>query len=157
MEFAGSGGISAARIGAAFAIAVCIAGCSLFHHGDPPQQQFLDALGRGGGPEASQIWLHMSAEDRANLGHSMGITPESSPAQIQTQLMRHAREKADQEAGSGETSQGLSNDIQEGDINSQMIEMPGAGADQSSGLQNLPNLPSMIESAPDQPSPQEIR
>lgn len=145
------------RIGAAFAIAVCIAGCSLFHHGDPPQQQFLDALGRGNGPEANQIWLNMSAEDRANLAHSTGITPQSSPAQIQAQLMRHAREKADQEAGSDETSQGLSNDIEEGDINSEMIEMPGADADQSGGLQNLPDLPSTIESAPVPSAPQEIR
>jgi hypothetical protein len=157
MGLAGSKGILAARIGAAFAISVCIAGCSLFHHGDPPQQQFLNALGRGNGPEANQIWLNMSAEDRANLSHSTGITPQSSPEQIQAQLMRHAKEKADQEDGNDETSQGLSNGIEEGDINSEMIEMPGLGADQSGGLQNLPNLPSTIESAPVESSPQEIR
>jgi hypothetical protein len=148
MGLASSGKISATGIAAVLASAMGIAGCSLFHHRDPPQQQFLNALGRGSGPEASQIWLHMSAEDRANLAHSTGIKPTSSPEEIQAQLMRHAREKGDQEAGSDETSPGLSNDIQAGDINSQVIEMPETGADHAGGLLNLPNLPSTIESAP---------
>jgi hypothetical protein len=147
MGLAGSGGIAATGIAAVLAIAMCSAGCSLFHHRDPPQQQFLDALGRGSGPEASQIWLRMSAEDRANLAHSTGIKPTSSPEEIQAQLMRHAREKGAQEAGSDETP-GHSNDIPEGDINSQVIEMPETGADQAGGLLNLPHLPSTIESAP---------
>jgi len=147
----------AARIVPAAVFALCIPGCSLFHHGDPPQQRFLNALSRGNGPEANQIWLNMSAEDRANLSHSTGITPQSSPAQIQAQLMRHAKEKAEQEEGNGATEQGLSNEVQEGDIDSQMIEMPGVDADQGGGLQNLLTLPSTIESGPEQSAPQEIR
>ena len=77
-------------------------GCSLLHHHSaPPQQQFLTALKRGDSMQANLIWLNMNAEDRANLSHSIGITPQASPGEIKAQLARHAREKAEEDGEGG--------------------------------------------------------
>src|SRR6266436_9664272 len=78
-------------------------GCSLFHHGVPPQQQFLDALKRGNGPEANQIWLTMTPDDRANLSHSAEIRPPVSKEELETELARHQAQSADSDS----TDQGL--------------------------------------------------
>lgn len=131
-------------------VVLMFTGCSvLHHHGDPPQQRFLTALKRGDSVQANLIWLNMNAEDRANLSHSIGIAPQISPGEIKAQLARHARE-ADEEDGEGGAVM-MDPDhakIETGDINSQIIEMPGLGADSSGGLQNLPNLPAGGGSSP---------
>jgi hypothetical protein len=132
-------------------MAIALCGCSLFHHGDTSQQQFLSALKRGDAPGAGRIWLNMDAQDRANLSHGVGIKPQTSPAEIQAQLLRHQKEKATEENGESADKFGalLPPDIDQGDINSQVIEMPGLDIDtDAAGLQNLPNLPAAIEPAP---------
>ena len=132
-----------------------VVGCSLFHHGAPPQQRFLDALSRGNGMEADQIWLQMDPRDRANLSHSIGITPHFSKDDLQAAMLKHQQEKAEKAADQDSGATG--GEIEEGDINSQMIEMPGLDADTKSGsLLDLPKLaPSQQpEAAPSEPEMQ---
>jgi hypothetical protein len=138
----------------AVAVAITLGGCSLFHHRDSSQQQFLSALKRGDAPGAGRIWLNMDAEDRADLSHGVGIKPQTSPAEIQAQLLRHQKEKAAEESGESADKFGASlpPDIDQGDINSQVIEMPGLDIDTDAGaLQNLPNMPAAAEPAPTLP------
>lgn len=137
---------------ALFALAAANCGCSLFHHGETSQQKFIEALQRGNGPEANQIWLHMSEQERADWSHSIGIKPNISKENLQAQVMRHFQEKADQDSdATGGPDGSSSNVIEEGNIDSQMIEMPGLDADPAAGLQSLPGL-----SAPDSPAAPEI-
>jgi hypothetical protein len=128
--------------------AIAIAGCSLFRHkGDTPQQQFLSALKQGDSIQASRVWLHMSAKDRSNLSHGIGIKPQVSPGEIEAQLLRHEQEKAaEQDSADGDAS---APDIEQGNIDSEMIEMPGIDANPAGGLENLPNLPGASGPIPD--------
>lgn len=132
-------------------VVLAFSGCSLLHHhSDPPQQQFLTALKRGDSIQANLIWLKMNAADRANLSHSIGITPQVSPDEIKAQLVRHAREKAAEE--NGESDEQMVDpghaESENGDINSQTVEIPGLDADPAGSLQNLPNLPAGAGSSP---------
>jgi|HubBroStandDraft_1064217.scaffolds.fasta_scaffold48404_2 hypothetical protein len=74
-------------LAAAAAFAVC--GCWPFHRSPSPQQQFLEAINHGEVAQANQIWLHMNAQDRANLAHNEGIVPEMQPNEIKKQLEDH--------------------------------------------------------------------
>lgn len=131
------------------ALAIALPGCSLFRHkGDTPPQQFLSALKRGDGIQASRIWLHMSAEDRANLSHGVGIKPRISPAEIEAQVIRHEKEKAAAEDGDADGA-ATTPDINEGDVDSQIIEMPGLDSDPAGKLENLRNLPGASGTLPD--------
>jgi redox-sensitive bicupin YhaK (pirin superfamily) len=68
-------------------------GCSLFHHGESPQQQYAEALKRGNAMQASQVWLNMSPEDRMKFGRGEGIKPdESSKSDVQQMMMKHEDE-----------------------------------------------------------------
>jgi len=129
---------------ALLAVALGGAGCSLFHHNAPTaQQKFVEALERGNGPEANQIWLHMNAKERADWSHSTGMKPDVSKEDIENKLMHHAQEQADQDGDdSSDTSTGMSSDqVDTGNIDSQIIDMPGLDADPTAGsLQNLPGL-----------------
>ncbi len=128
---------------ALFALALANCGCSLFHHGETSQQKFIEALQRGNGPEANQIWLHMNEKERADWSHSIGIKPNISKQNLQAQVIRHFQEKAAEADGTDATGgpDGSSpNVIEEGDIDSQMIEMPGLDADPAASLQSLPGL-----------------
>jgi hypothetical protein len=128
-----------------------VAGCSLFHHDDSPQQKFMQALKHGDGPAASRIWLNLDAEDRANLSHGIGVTPQISPQEVQTQLLRHEMEKGavDDAASSGEAAPPLAIDVERGDLDSKIVEMPGLDLGTGAGeLQNLPNIPATLEPAP---------
>ncbi len=109
----------------------------MLHHGDSPQQQFMSALQRGNGPQASQIWLNMNADDRANLAHGKGIKPQTSPDEIKAKLTQQAEAQANSDNG-----------IETGDIDSQQVELPPIDTNSSAGLQGLSNLPSTIDSAP---------
>lgn len=81
------------------------AGCSLLHHGKSPQQQFVEALDRGNGIKATNIWLHMSAEQRLDLQHGIGITPSpASKQEIQQKIRRHLEDEA-QGGDNGESGQ----------------------------------------------------
>jgi hypothetical protein len=119
-----------------------LAGCAMFHHGDTPQQQFMSALQRGNGPQASQIWLNMNADDRANLAHGKGLKPLTSPDEIKAKLTEQEQAEADTNNGGIET----------GDIDSQRIELPPIDTNSSAGLQSLTNLPSTIDSSPSSPA-----
>ena len=129
-------------ISAIVTIAIAFAGCSLFRHkGDTPPQQFLSALKQGDGIQASRIWLNMSAKDRANLSHGVGIKPQISPSEVEAQVLRHEKEEAAAEDGEPE--------IDQGDINSEMIDMPALDRDPAGNLENLPNLPGASGPTPD--------
>src|SRR4051812_9158707 len=83
--------------GAVFAAAIAIAavGCS---HKESQQQKFLEALSRGNGAQAGEIWRNMDAESRAALGHNEGIKAKLSKAQIQQQVMQHYGKDAQDES-----------------------------------------------------------
>jgi hypothetical protein len=142
------------RLLAAAVVITALSGCSLFHHGETSQQRFMSALKRGDAPAASRIWLNMDADDRADLSHGVGITPQTSPEEIRAQLLRHEKEKATEENGESADRFGTSlpANVDQADINSQVIEMPGLDLDpDAGGLQNLPNLPAATEAAPTLP------
>jgi hypothetical protein len=120
-------------------------GCSLFHH-EPAQQKFMDALNRGDGAQASQIWLKMSAKDRSNLSHNIGLKPQVDKDDIGRALLKHQQEEAakngedpDPTMGAGDTADGASD----------QIEIPGFDGDPTAGgLSNLPLLNTLPQSAP---------
>jgi hypothetical protein len=106
-------------------------GCSLFHHGESPQQQFMNALNRGDGAQASQLWLTMSAKDRSNFSHDIGLKNTPNKDDVEKALLKHQQDEAkkgdedpdDMGAGNG------------GDSDSGQVEVPGVPA---GGLSNLP-------------------
>jgi hypothetical protein len=61
-------------------LACGVSGCFLFHK-PSPQQELFEALNRGEGPRASQLWLKMSPEDRVKFSRGEGITPAVPPQQ----------------------------------------------------------------------------
>jgi hypothetical protein len=75
------------------ALLAMASGCSLFHHGESPQQQYAEALKHGNAMQASQVWLNMSPEDRMKFGRGEGIQPdESSKSDVQQMMMKHEAE-----------------------------------------------------------------
>ncbi len=75
-------------------------GCWPFHR-EPPQQQFFDALSRGHAAEASQVWLKMSVEDRTKFQRGEGITPRTSPGQVEAEVLRHQADDAKPRSAEG--------------------------------------------------------
>ena len=76
------------------AIAVNVAGCALFHRGETPQQQFIEALGRGNSTQASYIWNNMSPQDRAKFERGDGINAKVDPNAVPAQIEDHQVEQA---------------------------------------------------------------
>ena len=74
------------------ASAITLAGCWPFHR-ETDQQKFMEALNHGNSAQASQIWLNMDANSRANFAHSQGMQPNLSPDQVKKQLSQHYMEK----------------------------------------------------------------
>ncbi len=73
--------------------AIALAGCWPFHSNQETQQQkFIEALNRGNGAQASQIWLHMDAKSRAEFAHNQGMQPNLSSDEVQKQVMQHYQE-----------------------------------------------------------------
>jgi len=103
----------------------------MFHHGEPPQQQFMNALNRGDGAQASQLWLKMSAKDRSNFTHGIGIQNTPNKDDIEKALLKHQQDEAKKE---GEDPDDM-NAGDGGDTDSGQVEVPGAPA---GGLSNLP-------------------
>jgi hypothetical protein len=113
---------------------VLAGGCSL-HRAEPPQQQFMEAVERGNSAQASEIWLNMSADDRANFSHSIGFAPQTSPAEVVDDLERR-QQAANTENGGDFIDDG------------QTVEYPGLDTDLKRGsLRNLPNLQTTSGSA----------
>ncbi len=121
-------------------------GCSLFHHGEPQQQKFMNALNRGNGAEASQVWLKMNAKDRSNLSHNIGFKAHVDKDDIGRALLKHQQEEA---AKSGEDPDTTMSAGDNGDSDSQQIEIPGFDGDPTAGgLSNLPLLNTLQQAAP---------
>lgn len=94
----------------------------------------MGAVQRGNSAEASQLWLKMSADDRANFAHGIGFKPDTSTADLKAELARHQRAmEAAAAASSGDFAE-----------SSQTIEYPGLDTDLHAGsLQNLPHFATM--------------
>jgi hypothetical protein len=88
--------VRASRAALILLMAAIAGGCA--HHSETtPQQQFLEALKRGNSAQASQIWLHMSPEQRVMFERGQGLQPAQSPKQVQMEVMRRALEEANGE------------------------------------------------------------
>jgi hypothetical protein len=129
---------------AAIALALAIPACSMLHREKPsPQQQFLEALKRGDSIQASRAWLHMDADDRANLSHGVGFKPDLTPGDVQAAILKHEKE-ADEKAGGAETRP---DEFDQG--NSETVEIPGLDMDPKAGsLLSLPSYAAPASSAP---------
>jgi hypothetical protein len=77
----------------AVALAIALMGCWPWHKKESQQQKFMDALNRGNGAEANQIWLGMDAESRAAFAHSEGMHANVPPDEIKNKITRHYMEK----------------------------------------------------------------
>ncbi len=76
------------------ACAIALAGCWPFHSNQETQQQkFLDALNHGDSAQASQIWLHMDADSRADFAHNKGMQPSLSPDEMNKEIVQHYVDK----------------------------------------------------------------
>jgi hypothetical protein len=91
------GRLTAAKIRLTFVIAIAasaimLAGCWPFHR-ETDQQKFMEALNHGNSAQASQIWLGMDANSRADFAHSQGMQPNLSPDEVKKQLTQHYLDK----------------------------------------------------------------
>jgi hypothetical protein len=87
----------AAKIKLTFVIAIAasaitLAGCWPFHK-ETDQQKFMEAMNHGNSAQASQIWLGMDANSRADFAHSQGMQPNLSPDEVKKQLTQHYIDK----------------------------------------------------------------
>jgi hypothetical protein len=114
--------------------AIALGGCSVLHHGPSPQQQYIEAIQRGNAAQASQIWLHMSQEDRNKFARGEGIKPSVTPQQVQSGIAEHY---TDQTEGAGDSAP------------KQMELTPSTGG----GLQELPRILEGYGGGADQPQP----
>ena len=71
------------------ACAIAFAGC----HSETQQQKFIDAMNRGNGAQANQIWLNMSAKDREKFSHGQGMQPDVSGDDVKKQIMQHYQDE----------------------------------------------------------------
>ena len=133
------------------ALALAIPACSILHRDRPsPQQQFLEALKRGDSVQASRLWLHMDADDRANLSHGVGFKPDLTPGDVQAAILKHEKEE-DEKAGAAESRP---DEIDQG--NSETVEIPGLDRDPNAGsLLSLPSYAAPAASAPASDAPAE--
>jgi hypothetical protein len=98
----------------------------------------MDALNRGNSAEASQLWLHMDADDRANLSHNVGFKQEVNQDDVARAMLKHQKEEP---ARNGDVDDGASDDAAS---DGQQTEIPGVDADSNSaGLTNLPAAAAM--------------
>jgi redox-sensitive bicupin YhaK (pirin superfamily) len=77
-------------------ILAAASGCSYFHK-ESPQQQYTEALMRGNGMQASQIWLNMSADARMKFARGEGVTPdqESTKKNIDQMMTNHKNQSGE--------------------------------------------------------------
>jgi hypothetical protein len=113
------------------ALPIGAGGCWPWHHSEPtPQEQYLHALSRGQSAQASQIWLHMSPQDRINWDTSQGMQSSASPEQIKSEVMKHYQEQmSGQNGNQDETIENVSPDL------------GGGGLDQLPKLATPPQQP----------------
>jgi hypothetical protein len=80
-------------------MAVVLAGCWPWHKKESQQQKFMDALNRGNGAEASQIWLSMDADSRAAFAHNEGMHPNIPSDEVKKKIMKHYMDQKGVEEG----------------------------------------------------------
>jgi hypothetical protein len=123
------GGVRMTQIVAAAML--CLLGLGVQGCHDSSQQQFMNALNRGNGAQASQLWLKMSAKDRSNFSHNIGFKNTANKDDIEKALLKHQQDEAKKEdEDPDDLSAGDS-----GDSDSQQVEVPDISA---GGLSNLP-------------------
>ena len=117
--------VKRAAIIVAAAASLVLAGC---WHKKTQQQKYLEALNRGNGAQAGEIWRNMSADDRAALAHNEGIKPALSKAQMQQQVIQHFG--GDAPGDSDETIEQVTPNVGSGGIESlpEYIGPSGGGA-----------------------------
>jgi len=128
-------GVMFRRIIAAAVFAIgssALVGCSLFHHDETPQQQFLSALQHGNGPQMNQIWLSMSPEDRANFSHSQGFKPLTSPDEVKSKLQQAIAEK--NQGGDSDAPSFAAADGSQQQTEVPMVNTNGGGIENLSGI-----------------------
>jgi hypothetical protein len=125
-------GVRMTRIFATAAV-LCLLGLSAQGcHGDSSQQQFMNALNRGNGAQASQLWLKMSAKDRSNFSHNIGFKNTVDKDDVGRALLKHQQEEAKRNSDDPDNMMTASDN---GDTDSQQVEVPGIPV---GGLSNLP-------------------
>lgn len=75
------------------ALALCAAVLAGCWSRPSPQQSFAEALMRGNSMQASQIWLHMSPEDRLKFAHGEGIKPDTSQQDVRQTIIDQYQKK----------------------------------------------------------------
>jgi hypothetical protein len=55
----------------------------------PPQQSYFNALKMGNSAEASQIWLQMTPDQRAQFERGEGVRPSVSHSDVQQAIDQH--------------------------------------------------------------------
>ena len=98
-------------------LAIAFSGCWPFNR-TPPQQNYFNALKIGNSAQASQIWLHMTPDERAKFGRGENIRPSVSSKDVQQAIDEH-----------------YANQDDDSPANKQVELAPGSGA----GLQDLPS------------------
>ncbi|HTQ24819.1 MAG TPA: hypothetical protein VMI09_08985 [Candidatus Binataceae bacterium] len=80
-------------------IAIALAACAIFLAGcwnrTPAQQEYFDALKRGNSAQASQLWLQMTPDQRAQFERGEGIRPSVSHGDVQQAIDEHYSEQDD--------------------------------------------------------------
>jgi hypothetical protein len=99
------------------ACAIALSACWPFNR-TSPQQEYLNAIKTGNSAEASQLWLQMTPDQRAEFERGEGIRPSVSHNDVQQAIDEHYAERD-----------------HDGSASKQVELAPGAGA----GLQDLPS------------------
>ncbi len=74
--------------------ALTLGGCWPFNR-TPPQQEYFNALKMGNAPQASQLWLQMTPDQRAKFERGEDIRPSVSPKDVQKAIDEHYAEQDD--------------------------------------------------------------
>jgi hypothetical protein len=80
------------------ALATCtiaFGGCWPFNR-TPPQQEYFNALKIGNSAQASQLWLQMTPDQRAQFERGEGIRPSVSHDDVQQAIDEHYSEQDDE-------------------------------------------------------------
>lgn len=88
------------RLMAAAPLVVCamaLSGCWPFNR-TSPQQEYFNALQKGNAAQASQLWLHMTPEERASFERGEGIRPTLSLKDVQHEIDEHYAEQDDDDS-----------------------------------------------------------
>src|SRR5712672_1579053 len=108
--------VSRVQFAVVLLVAMSTAGLAGCWHRKTDQQKFLEALNRGNGAQAAEIYRNMDAKSRAALAHNEGIKPKLSAAQVQQQVMQHYG--ADSDADSDQTIESVTPHVGSGGLES---------------------------------------